>query len=249
MKINYVHTENIHNTIAAQEILPLIFDIIKPETVVDFGCGVGSWLKIAKQLGAKKILGIDGIRVEKTMLCIKEDEFLQHDLTNHLLLENKYDLGICLEVVEHLPEKTANNIVNILTNCSNIILFSAAIPGQDGQCHVNEQWPSYWQNKFALKDFLPVDNLRQKFWDNPKIEWWYKQNIFLYVNKNSLEALNMKGVDKLLVYIHPEQFNLKVKMLDTAEKHINYLENIIYTEIQQPCFFPTLKRLIKSLIK
>src|SRR4051812_41725708 len=122
MEIKYIHTEAIHNTGAANEVLPYVFGLIRPERVIDIGCGTGSWLEVAKQLGAKEIRGIDGIHVEKSMLCINENEFLQHDLTIYLPAGSKYDLAMCLEVAEHLPETAADNIIAILCDHSDVVL-------------------------------------------------------------------------------------------------------------------------------
>ena len=53
----------------------------------------------------------------------------------------RYELAVCLEVAEHLNESSADNLILQLTNLANRVLFSAAIPGQGGLHHVNEQPP------------------------------------------------------------------------------------------------------------
>jgi SAM-dependent methyltransferase len=249
MEINYIHSEAIHNTGAANEVLPYVFDLLHPGGVVDVGCGTGSWLKVAKQLGAKEILGIDGIHVEKSMLCINEDEFLQHDLTLPLPAGTKYDLAICLEVAEHLPEVAADNIITILCAHSDIVLFAAALPGQGGQFHINEQWPAYWQEKFKRNGFSAYDILRAPFWDNSKVDWWYKQNMFLYIKEGAGPVLNIRDSADLPVFIHPELFDDKLQKLQAAENMIAYLENIILQRLTMPRFIPSLKLLIKSMLK
>lgn len=249
MEIKYVHDGQIHNLSAAREVLPYVFSITKPGSVIDVGCGTGSWLNVASQLGVKKILGIDGIQIDQALLCIEPEDFLQHDLTLPLVVENKYDLGICLEVAEHLPPLAAENIISILTGSCDIVLFSAAIPGQGGQAHINEQWPGYWLAKFAAHDFFPCDILRPQFWENPKVEWWYKQNMVLYIKKNCEQKLNLTTITALPEHVHPELFTNKVQQLARAEEKIACLENIISAELHHPRFFPTLKRLVKSLIK
>lgn len=249
MSIDYIHTLEIHNPTAAKEVLPYVFNMFNPKTVIDFGCGNGSWLKVAKDLGAHHILGIDGIKVDSSIRLISESEFLQHNITTPLTIEKRYDLALCLEVVEHLPESAADNIIKLLTLSSNIILFSAAIPGQGGQAHLNEQWPKYWQHKFAQYDFFPVDILRQHFWGNEKIEWWYKQNMLLYVNKTAEEKFKLNISDELPVYIHPELFELKLKILTNSEKIISNMSSIIEKEVNNPKVTATFKRLIKSFVK
>lgn len=240
-KINYTHTEEIHNTSAAKEVLPYIFSLIHPKSVIDVGCGTGSWLKIAKEMGIDKVTGIDGIYVDQDLLSISPQEFTLHDLTLPLDQATKYDLAICLEVAEHLPEESAGNLIKILTSHSDIILFSAAIPGQGGQFHINEQWPDYWQVKFADKGYIAFDLLRDKFWDNEKVEWWYKQNMLVYARPEKAQVLGSKPGDKIKFIVHPE-------LLVNKENQTSYYLNVIKENIWHPKFLPTLKLLAKSVL-
>ena len=104
---NYVHSEAIHNSSAAGEILPYIFELVNPSSILDIGTGTGSWLRVAKKLGAKKVLGVDGVQVQKDMLAISEDEFIKHDLSTPFTISDKFDLAICMEVAEHIVDAGA----------------------------------------------------------------------------------------------------------------------------------------------
>jgi cyclopropane fatty-acyl-phospholipid synthase-like methyltransferase len=208
--IKYIHTERMHNTQAALEILPFVFQYHKPKSVLDIGCGNGSWLKAAIDLGVERVTGVDGIQVDDHQLNISKNDFLQHDLTRPLQLNKKFDLAISLEVAEHLPESAANNMVHILTTHSDCVLFSAAIPGQGGQYHVNEQWPEYWHQKFKAKGYLAYDIIRNEFWNNLNVFWWYKQNIVLYAKKEIFENTTLKHTDIVNSFVHPELFRKKI---------------------------------------
>lgn len=210
MTIKYNHTEHTHNPTSAEEILPYIFSIVKPKSVLDVGCGNGSWLKACKKLGISNVFGVDGIKVKSEDLMILEDEFLKHDLTQSLKLDNKFDLAISLEVAEHLPENAANTFINTLTNHSSVVLFSAAIPEQGGQFHINEQWPEYWNKKFKAKGFQAFDILRDKFWDNDNVLWWYQQNMILFVKKEDETFSRFKSSNHVLSLVHPKLYNKKV---------------------------------------
>ena len=74
-----------------------------------------------------------------------------------------------------------------LTSFSDVILFSAAIPGQGGTHHVNEQWPSYWIEKFAARGYVPVDCIRPFIWADSSIRTDYRQNLIMCVKKNALD--------------------------------------------------------------
>ena len=209
-QIKYIHTERMHNTQAAFEILPFVFKLVNPQSVIDIGCGNGSWLKAATELGVEEIQGVDGIQVEDNQLNIPKDNFLQHDLTKYLQLDKKFDLAISLEVAEHLPESAADNIVAVLTAHSDCVLFSAAIPGQGGQYHINEQWPEYWHQKFKSKGYLAYDILRNEFWNNENVFWWYKQNTIMYAKKGFFESSEFKNSETVNAMVHPELFRKKI---------------------------------------
>ena len=65
---------------SAEAILSRVFNYLPHKSVVDFGCGTGTWLWVAKAFGAQKVLGIDGTWVPKNLLMIDEQEFLPANL-------------------------------------------------------------------------------------------------------------------------------------------------------------------------
>lgn len=211
--VNYVHTEEIHNTQAAEAFLPTLFNFIQPASVIDVGCGTGTWLKVFKENGVKDIMGIDGSNVNMDLLSIPVNTFFPHDLREPFKAERKFDLAICLEVAEHLPETNADNIINILTESSDTILFSAALPMQGGQNHLNEQPFVYWVEKFNSKGFEVRDVFREKIWNQNQIDWWYRQNMFLVVKSF---PLNQKVIRD---YYHPGKISF-----NELERKFNELE-------------------------
>lgn len=179
MKIRYNHAKNRHTLNGPLAALPLIFPKGIPKRVLDIGCGTGTWLRAAKELGAKEVLGIDGVDIPRNQLLIDSKDFRKRNLTKPIILNKRFDAVFCLEVAEHLNKKYALTLIKTLTWHSNIVLFSAACPGQIGQNHINCQWPSYWQALFNSCGFACEDSLRWKIWGVKEIEPWYRQNIFL----------------------------------------------------------------------
>ena len=171
---------------SANKILNLLFTYYQPSSMVDFGCGVGTWLKTGEELGVSEILGLEGNWLDVNHLVIREKNFLHKNLTSIIDLPKKYDLAISLEVAEHIEENFSNIFIDNLTQASEIILFSAAIPGQRGSGHVNEQWPEYWIEKFKTKGYLPVDLIRPYIWQDSTVKSWYKQNTLLFIHQNKL---------------------------------------------------------------
>lgn len=198
--------------ISAKEILPIIFNLVHFQSVVDIGCGVGTWLKACEELGVNDILGLDGPYVSEQMLRIPASKFQKSDLTKPITIARKFDLVISLEVAEHLPEINAETFVESLTKLGSIVLFSAAIPSQGGHNHVNEQWQSYWADKFLKKDYVAIDCVRPLVWKKDTVEWWYAQNILLFVSKaelikyTELEELYQKTNINQLDLVHPENY-------------------------------------------
>jgi SAM-dependent methyltransferase len=169
---------------SAKEVAPLIYDLVQPESLVDVGCGSGTWTRAFKEAGVKKILGIDGHYVRDQQLLIDPSEFQRHDLTQRLQVSGKFDLVVSLEVAEHLPASRAKSFVADLCALGGVVLFSAAVPGQGGTHHINEQWPTYWNAFFAENKFKLFDIIRPLIWQNNNVAWWYRQNMFLFVRQD-----------------------------------------------------------------
>jgi SAM-dependent methyltransferase len=216
--IKYVHSEVVHNMNAPKIIVPMVLELFPLiNSVVDFGCGLGTWLKAFKDNGIKEIFGIDGEWCNKNLLLkyIDENEFKCVDLETPIQLNKVYDLVISLEVGEHLLEQSADIFIQSLVNAGKIILFSAAIPGQGGINHVNEQWPLYWVKKFQHHGFKCYDIIRPQIWNNTNVEVWYRQNIFLAVH-NSIEV-GYKDTD-ILSLVHPDILNKKIAQIRIIEQ-------------------------------
>jgi 2-polyprenyl-3-methyl-5-hydroxy-6-metoxy-1,4-benzoquinol methylase len=128
---------------SARVVAPLVYDLLRPRTVVDVGCGRGAWLRAFQECGVEHIQGLDGDYVDREMLLIAPQSFTPYDLSRLKKIDGHFDLAICLEVLEHLSPESGCNVVDALTGAASVVLFSAAIPGQGGTGHVNEQWPSY----------------------------------------------------------------------------------------------------------
>jgi SAM-dependent methyltransferase len=214
---SFYSSRNASTKESAHEILTTIFEFIRPNSIVDFGCGVGTWLKIAEELGIEEVTGLEGKWLNIKHLVIAKEKFFARDLSSKLLLEKRYDLAISLEVAEHVEEKFSQTFVENLTNASDIILFSAAIPGQRGSGHVNEQWPEYWIAIFKSHNYVPIDVIRPKVWNNNKVKSWYKQNTILFVNSGILDnyPLLMQQFDEkktMWSVVHPATFARQIEI-------------------------------------
>lgn len=199
---------------SALEIVPIICDLIKPNSVVDVGCGTATWLAVFQEHGVKKVFGIDGDYVNREKLEIDLEKFYPFDLKQPLCLDEKFELAVSLEVAEHLPADVADTFINSLTKLSPIVLFSAAIPEQGGVEHINEQWQDYWVEKFANQGYEVIDCLRTQIWQNENVSYWYAQNILLFVEGNYLQQIQSSELYKLwqknrsnsIRLVHPNKY-------------------------------------------
>ena len=165
---------------SAARVWPLVFQYVNPQTIIDVGCGIGTWLYVAQQYG-KEITGLDFYPKEEDLL-IPPERFIRHNLSHPIQLTGRFDLAVCLETGEAIPNSASGTLVRSLCGLSDVILFSAAIPNQGGTFHINEQWPEFWRSLFALHGYVPVDCLRERIWNDNGIESWYRQNIMFYVS-------------------------------------------------------------------
>jgi SAM-dependent methyltransferase len=175
---------------SAAVVVPALIDLFQPSSVVDVGCGTGLWLSPFREHGITDVLGIDGPWVERAQREIPESLFREHDLSEPLKLDRTFDLALCLEVAEHLPPQSAQPLVESLTHLSPVVFFSAAIPCQGGEGHVNERWQSFWSELFAARGYSCPTDLRVRFWTNDAVEIWYRQNMACYVASDRLDILH-----------------------------------------------------------
>jgi SAM-dependent methyltransferase len=204
------------STKSAKEIIPIIFEFIQPKSVIDVGCGTGTWLSVFQEHGVEEIWGVDGDYVDQKNLEIPQDRFLSFDLKNPLSLDRQFDLVVSLEVAEHLPSDCAETFVDSLTRLGSVILFSAAIPFQGGTEHINEQWLDYWANYFQKKGYVAIDCIRPRIWENDNVEMWYAQNILIFAQKDSLKL--------------PQYYLLKNQFELTRENQLSIVHPKIYLE-------------------
>lgn len=195
---------------SARAVVPIVLEYVSPRSVVDVGCGVGTWLSAFRERGVSEVRGLDGDYVARDRLRIPAADFAPTDLARFDGPDRRFDLAVSLEVAEHLDADRAPGFVRALTQASDVVLFSAAIPGQGGTHHVNERWPAYWAELFSREGYVAVDCLRARLWDLDGVEPWYAQNSLFYVRESALPtypSLARAGVTRVpMALIHPRAY-------------------------------------------
>lgn len=204
---------------SARIVLGRLFEVYRPHSVVDFGCGQGIWLAAAESLGGKVLKGFDGPWIEPDALVSDNIDFSAVDLERLEATGDRFDLAISLEVAEHLSAGAATCFVESLCRASDVVLFSAAIKMQGGTNHINEQWQSYWIRLFRDCNYDCFDIFRGALWTNQDVDWWYRQNTFLFVDTQSaeLDIDQLKGMELMIPDVaHPENYERKATPIRTA---------------------------------
>lgn len=163
--------------LSASVVVPIVCELLHPASVLDLGCGQGEWLEA---FPAEDKLGVD-------IAAPDGPNYLRRDLTEPLYLGTgpdwdirTYDLIVCLETAEHLPARAAGTLINTISRHGSTVLFSAAVPGQEGKGHINCQPHEYWHDKFAARGYAPHDVIRPRIAGDHRVSPWYRDNIFLY---------------------------------------------------------------------
>jgi SAM-dependent methyltransferase len=176
-------------TKSAEHIVTLLKAQLTIGSVADFGCGQGAWLSVWRKTGVS-VVGVDGPQVDQQNLMIDRKEFRVADLSlTQIDLGQRFDLVQSLEVAEHLPGERSADFIQVLTAHAPLVMFSAAVPGQGGMHHVNEQPLEYWRKKFRDRNYLPIDCIRPQVVGNRAVQKWYRYNIVLYAYEKFLPEL------------------------------------------------------------
>lgn len=212
------HAESSARSAAA--VLAVVYRVFRPDSVIDVGCGQGSWLAAAEALGSTTLTGLDGPWVDRATMRSARIDFRPTDLAGAFVIDERHDLCISVEVAEHLPATSADAFVAALCRAADVVLFSAAVPQQGGTEHVNEERASRWAARFDANGYACFDLVRGAVWDDERVAWWYRQNAFVYVARSSprfatFAAASLPSAPRDLV--HPAAFEEKVAWL-TAER-------------------------------
>jgi hypothetical protein len=178
--------EALNSLNSARVVVPILTALLRPRSVIDVGCGMGGWLRAFLENGVAQLRGFDGDYVDRPSLLIDPDTFSPIDLQRPFKLPGGNDLALCLEVAEHIPAKYAPRLIAALTASASSVLFSAAIPGQKGQGHINERWPACWRRLFARHAFAMLDPIRPLIREDRRVMWWYRQNLLLFASPAAL---------------------------------------------------------------
>jgi SAM-dependent methyltransferase len=224
-------------------VVPLLQAHFTIGSVVDIGCGPGTWLAAFAEAGVTDVRGYDGPYIRPDQLVFPRERYRVADLTQPLRIERRFDLACCLEVAEHLPASQEEPLVDMLTDAAPVILFSAGVPGQPGQGHVNLQWQSHWAELFARRGYQAYDLIRPQIWGRADVYWWYQQNIVIYSkieprarpSPTRPEALDLVHPALYLEALHPGGGQVVSELLHTVLRRFSGTRAADMRKALSPC--------------
>ncbi|MFP3502515.1 methyltransferase domain-containing protein [Burkholderia sp. SIMBA_062] len=174
---------------SARGVLPSVNAVLRPASILDVGCGAGAWLSVHREFGVQDFTGIDGDYVDRSVLMFDPARFVPADISKRFDLGRAFDLVQCLEVGEHVPKASSEVLVDNLVRHGKHVLFSAAVPGQGGENHINEQRYEFWRDLFARHGYQLFDFVRPLIAADTRIEPWYRYNLLFFVAADEVERL------------------------------------------------------------
>jgi hypothetical protein len=167
---------------SAESLVPLLVSELAPaidvKSVIDVGCGEGWW---GREFAFWDFVPVGMDKWTDTEVVSMIDHDLEQPLGEAFPegTINRFGLALCLEVAEHLTPERGPSFIADLCKLSDLIVFSAAIPGQRGVNHLSEAWPAHWVSLFRDNGFAVSGAMRWMIWEDEEIEPWYRQNLLI----------------------------------------------------------------------
>ncbi|MCA9807301.1 MAG: class I SAM-dependent methyltransferase, partial [Cyanobacteria bacterium HKST-UBA06] len=91
----------------------LMVEVFQPRSLVDIGCGEGLFLNVFHQHG----INVIGCDISEAALKVSSKDFIifQADATKPIRFNQTFDLAMCVEIAEHIPNRCSRQLVKTLT--------------------------------------------------------------------------------------------------------------------------------------
>ena len=175
---NFATQVHVHSQLVSNWIMNLLKDL-KEEPIIDFGCGMGTYLNDLYNNGHKTLIGVEAIPPKNDY---------PFEIKSHNLAES-FDLGIkgnviSLEVGEHLPAEYMQMFLqNVTSHCSNYLIISWALRGQGGYGHFNELNNDEVIPEITKRGFEYLEDLSMDARKNVEDEFGYFRNTIMIFKK------------------------------------------------------------------
>jgi SAM-dependent methyltransferase len=190
----------------------ILWKYYQPASVIDVGCGMGFFLNACAAQGAA-VTAVDGDWVKPLDVEIDKDAYVYADLNQPFSHDRRYDMAASIEVAEHIDPDRSESFVDELCALSDVVLFSAGIPGQGGAGHINLRFQDFWAELFAARGYLCYDPFRRKMAAFPDAFPWFTQNTLLFAKPDAKTADPLQEhliAPRAAAYVSKIQYNRRV---------------------------------------
>ena len=224
---------------------------IGPRSVMDAGCAFGM---LVEQLRARGIEA-EGIDISGYAIAQAHESVRPYVRVASVTepFGRRYDLIVCIEVLEHMPRHEAEAAIANMCAWSDDILFSSSPYDHKEATHMNVNPPEYWADRFARHGFFRdidfdasfltpwavrfrrrdeplhriVRDYERRFW-----ELWYANQQLRELARDQRDRLAQavairEEAERLAEERHAYATRLESE-LTRKNAHIQHLENLIY---------------------
>ena len=175
-RVNYDHIA-VDEAPSAERIAKWISSALPPGTVLDIGCGPGTYVDALRTFG----ITARGIDIDNRVLG---KEHLKYQSLFELDDVDQADTVVCLEVAEHIDESAADLVAYQVARCvKKTLIWTAAQPGQGGIGHINCQSKQYWEEKLTEQGLVRNRELETRMLEfvvqGPHMGW-FRNNVMLF---------------------------------------------------------------------
>jgi glycosyltransferase involved in cell wall biosynthesis len=175
-RINYDQIAD-EESVPAERLAKWISSALPSGTVLDIGCGPGTYVDALRTLG----ISARGIDIDER---VKGREHLKYQSLFELDDTDQADTVVCLEVAEHIDESLSDQVAAQVARCAKkTLIWSAAQPGQGGVGHVNCQSKEYWEKKLTAQGLVRNHELETRMLEfivqGPHMGW-FRNNVMLF---------------------------------------------------------------------
>lgn len=163
--------------------------------IIDLGCGPGIYVDEMVNLGLNATGYEPDTRTLKYSKNVRNKSLFE--------VEDPSDLVIFMEVAEHIPSDRNDEIVeSIFRNMKDdgVLIWTAAVPGQGGDGHINCQTKDFWLKKLEkaglVNDEEIQENLLNFVKSDPNTMGWFLNNLIVMKKK--------KKSKNVVFFIEPE---------------------------------------------
>jgi GT2 family glycosyltransferase/SAM-dependent methyltransferase len=128
-----------------------IVDTLKPKSVLDAGCAIGFLVEALRDRG----VDARGFDISQFAISQAPEALAPYVSVRSITdeIDGQFDLIFCIEVVEHLTPRMAEDAIANLCRHTDAVLFSSSPEDFEEATHINVRAPEDWARTFARNGF------------------------------------------------------------------------------------------------